>query len=170
MKASLIIGLLIGSFLIGGIFASYQQSSPAPTTLSYEDFQATPQTSPFLAPTIKPLPSTPMPTPTPANDYLSRLKKCLQDRANDPLNEEIKKDGEMLNNLNSSNFQCSSSPAECLAQLSRERAKILARISTNSEILLIKYDCFGTNFKNNSSGDIEEATLISQSATSFLLL
>lgn len=166
MKTVLIVSLVIGSFLLGSIFSSQVKEAPnfAQNESIVEDL-VTPQPTPNLKPAVVPKTSTPSPirkspTPSPINDYLSSLTKCLKDKENDPLNEEIKKDRELLNKIDSSNFQCTSSPAECRAQISRERAVILARFTTNNDLLLLKYDCFGTNFKDNSSGNIEEAILV----------
>ena len=155
----LVIAVLIIVSLAVGTFSNNSPETTPP--LVEEEAQAplptsTPTSTP--TPTIKPSPLIPTPTPTP--DYLSRLTKCLQDMANDPISQEIKKDKEMLNNVSSSNLQCSSNPVECSAQLSRERATILARMSTNNLLIKLKYDCYGTNFQTQPSDDFEKAWLI----------
>lgn len=147
--------LIIVSLAVGTV--SNNSSDTAPSLV--EEEAQTPLATPTLLPTPTPIPI-PTSTPTPTPNYLSRVTKCLQDMANDSLNQEIKKDKELLNNTNSSNFQCSSSPLECQAQISRERAAIIARLSTNNLTLALKYDCYGTLFPIHTSDDFEKAWLI----------
>lgn len=147
--------LIIVSLAVGTVSNNSPEATPS---LVEEEIQA-----PLATPTPLPTPTlTPIPTfiPTPTPNYLSRLTKCLQDMANDSLNQEIKKDRELLNNTNSSNFQCTSSPLECQAQISREKAGILARLDTNNLLLGLKYDCYGTLFPIHTSDDLEKAWLI----------
>lgn len=135
-----IVVLIILSLVVGTV----SNSSPETTPSLAEETQA-PLPTPAPQPTTKPIPSIPTSIPSPTDDYLSRLTKCLKDTENDPLNQEIKKDREILNNPNSTK---------------EEKNAAIARLGTNNLLIALKYDCFGTNFKNHSSDDIETAWLI----------
>ncbi len=160
-KKFFIIGGLLLSFLIGmSISSNSGTPTPTPSTVAPETPSPFPTSIPTPTPTIQVTPTPiPIPTPTPTPDYLSRLTKCFKDMANDPINQEIKKDNEMLNNINSSNCQSPSNPLECSLQLSRERAAIVVRLSANTLSLSLKYLCL-QSLPSHTSDDFEKAWLI----------
>ena len=105
--------------------------SPIPQVIEkviYQQITVVPTSTPVLAltPTITASPTQPVTSYQPS-DFLTSMNKCLNNKKNDPLNQQAELDRQIYLNPNSTQ---------------QEKNAAIARLSTYNDIIGLKYDCY----------------------------